>query len=107
MTDIDSLLAKARSKAEDYGKLYGRKETSDDFLKTTYAMLYEDCPEGSVAERDAWVRRQTEYVEAIERKKDAYQQWKTAETYMKLLLAQVDVYRTQQANNRIMDRVHT
>lgn len=109
MTDIDVLLEKARGKAEDYGELYGNKETADDYLKTTYAMLYEEMPShlGSVAERDAWIKRQPAYTAAIERKKDCYQKWKTAETFMKLLLAQVDVYRTQQANERWIDKGHT
>ena len=106
MKDIDKQLEAARKKATDYGRLYGEKETADDFLKTTYAMLYEDAPEGSVAERDCWVKRQPEYTVAVERKKDAYTHWKTAETFMRLLLAEVEVWRTQQANDRTMDRMH-
>jgi len=108
MTDIDSLLEQARNKSQDYGKLYGRKETADDYLKSTYASLYP----ASVArgktnpERDAWVRDHEKYRAAIERKQNAYADWKTAETYMKLLFAQAEVWRTQQANNRYMDSAH-
>jgi len=106
VSDIEEQLEAARKKAASYGRLYGNKETADDFLKTTYAMLYEDAPQGSVAERDAWVKRQDEYREAVERKRDAYADWKTAETYMKLLFAQAEVWRTEQANNRYMDTAH-
>lgn len=110
MGDIDEKLAEARRRADNYGYLYGRKETADDYLKTTYAMLYEDCkkklPSGSVAERDAWIRSQDEYRNAIERKMDAYTAWKTAETYMRLLLTEAEVWRTEQANNRYMDKAH-
>ena len=59
-----------------------------------------------MAERDSWVKRQPAYQDAIERKRDAYADWKTAETYMKLLLAEVEVWRSKQANNRLMDRAH-
>jgi len=104
--EIEKLLQQARDKATNYGQMYGRKETADDYLKTTYAKLYEESPAGSVAERDSWIKRQDEYSQAIERKRDAYAKWKTAETYMKLLLTQVDVYRTQQANNRFIDKAH-
>jgi len=103
---IDELLEEARGKSTNYGQMYGKKETADDYLKTTYAVLYEDAPEGSVACKDSWIKRQDEYAAAIERKRNAYSKWKTAETYMKLLLAQVDVYRTQQANNRFIDKAH-
>jgi hypothetical protein len=106
MGDIERQLEVARSRAENYGQLYGNKETADDYLKVTYAQLYEDAPNGTVGERDAWVKRQIAYKEAIERKENAYADWKAAETYMKLLLAEVEVWRSQQANNRYMDRAH-
>ena len=106
MTDIDAKLEQARKRSKEYGMIYGRKETSDDFLKITYATLHEDAPKGSVPERDAWVRRQAAYRDAVERKLDAYADWKTAETYLKILLAEVEVWRTEQANHRKMDRAH-
>ena len=106
MTDIDRQLEAARKKAHGYGQLYGAKETADDYLKVVYAMLYDDAPDGTVAEKDSWVRRQDEYREAIKRKQNAFSDWKAAETFMKLLLAEVEVWRSKQANNRLMDRSH-
>lgn len=104
--NIDEKLEQARRNSKGYGEKYGAKETADDYLKATYAMLYEDAPGGSVAERDAWVRRQSDYRAAIERKKTAYTDWKVAETYLKLLLVEAEVWRTQCANDRLMDQGH-
>lgn len=107
MTDIDKLLEQARNKSEGYGKLYGAKETADDYLKSTYALLYsETAPGKTVAERDAWVRRHPDYKAAIQRKENVNAEWKTAETYMKLLLAEAEVWRTKAATERMMDRGH-
>jgi hypothetical protein len=106
VTDIDKLLESARNKSAGYGEKYGAKETADDYLKTTYAMLYEDAQGGSNPARDAWVKRHPEYLKAVERKKTAYSEWKTAETYMKLLLVEAEVWRSQQATNRLMDQAH-
>ena len=106
MTDIDSLLEQARRKSEDYGKLYGLKETSDDYLKICYALLYQSARGDTVADRDSWVKSEVEYVKAVDRKQNAYADWKTAETYMKLLFAEAEVWRTTQANNRYMDAAH-
>ena len=106
MSDIELKLEKARERAEGYGQLYGRKETADDYLKTTYALLYEGAQGETVAERDSWVRRHPDYREAIARKRDAYAEWKTAETYMKILMLEAEVWRTVQANNRMMDGAH-
>ncbi len=107
MTDIAELLESARSKATNYGQMYGAKETADDALKTTYALIREDAPNGSVADMDAWVKRQPEYLAAIEKKRNAFAKWKCAETYMKLLLAQVDVWRSKEASARWIDKGHT
>ena len=106
MSDIELILGKAREKSEGYGELYGRKETADDFLKITYAQLYEDAKGDTVGERDAWVKRQQKYIEAVSRKRDAYAKWKEAETYMKIVFAEAEVWRTKCANDRAMDQAH-
>ncbi|KKK43187.1 hypothetical protein LCGC14_3168800 [marine sediment metagenome] len=106
MTDIDSLLEQARKNSKGYGEKYGCKETADDYLKSTYASIYASAIGETVGERDAWVRRHEEYRKAIERKQNAYADWKTAETYMRLLFAQTEVWRSVQANNRYMDSAH-
>ena len=106
MTDIDKTLALARKNSEGFGQKYGAKETADDYLKTVYATLYPGAKGDTVGERDAWVRRQEEYHDAIQRKQNCYADWKTAETYVKLLFAEVEVYRTKCANDRSMDRLH-
>jgi hypothetical protein len=107
MTDIGRKLEAARNRAASFGRLYGCKETADDFLKLKYAELYEDAVGDTVGERDAWVKRQPGYIEAVERKRDAYADYKAGETYLKCLFAEVEVWRSEQANNRWIDKVHT
>ena len=106
MNDIDSKLEAARNNAVGYGKKRGAKEVADDHLKGVYAMVFEGAPDGTVAERDSWVKRQKEYKEAVEEKSNAYAEWVAAEIYMKVLFAQVEVWRSEQATNRAMDRGH-
>ena len=106
MTDIDKQLEAARKRAGTYGQLYGRKETADDFLKTTYAVLREDAPNGSVPDMDSWVKRQPAYQDAVERKRDAYADWKAAETFMKILLAEVEMDKAQKYYDRWIDKAH-
>ena len=104
--NLDEKLEQARSRAEHYGQLRGRKETADDYVKLVYAQLYDNSPEGPVAERDAWVKRQNEYRLAIEEKANRYAEWTAAETYMKILFAELDKYRTDRATERTMDKHH-
>ena len=105
MSDIEEKLEAARGRAKNYGQLYGAKETSDDKLKGTFAILYPDS-RGTVAERETWVRRQESYKQAVTDKQNAYADWKEAEIYMKILMLEAEVWRTRQANNRYMDMAH-
>lgn len=104
---IEELLEKARGRAENYGRLRGRKEVADDKLKGVMAQLREDAPDGSVPDKEAWVRRQPDYQKAVEDKENAYAEWQTAEIYMKLLFAEVEVWRSKEATSRFLDKVHT
>ena len=103
---LDEKLEQARSRAEHYGTLRGRKETADDHVKLVYAQLYDGAPEGTVSDKDAWVKRQNEYRLAIEEKANRYAEWTAAEAYMKILFAEVDKYRTDKATARHMDEAH-
>ena len=106
MTDIRKSLDKIRERVDSgsYGRMYGAKETSDERLKIIYAQQRDLAPQGSVADMDAWVKRRPEYKRAVEDKANAYADWKTAETFMKLSFAEFDVWRSEEATNRGLDR---
>ena len=87
-----------------YGKLYGAKETADERLKIVFAQLRDDAPDGTAADKETWVRRQPEYKAAVEAKENAYADWKTAETYLKVSFVEFDVWRSEEATNRGLDR---
>jgi len=108
MTDVRETLDKIRTRVDSggYGKLYAAKETADDYLKIVHAQLWGEVPTEytTVADKESWVRRQVEWKDATERKGNAYADWKTAETYMKLSFAEFDMWRSEEATNRGLDR---
>lgn len=106
MTDIRQKLDAIRERVDKgkYGKLYGAKETADERLKIVYAQLRDEAPDGTAPDKDAWVRRQPEYKQAVEDKANSYADWKTAETYMKVAFTEFDVWRSEEATNRGLDR---
>ena len=106
---IRDTLDKIRERVDSgsYGACYGRKETADERLKIIYAQLRDQAPNGSVADMDAWVKRREEYQDAVNEKANAYADWKTAETFMKLSFAEFDVWRSEEATNRGLDRRST
>ena len=106
MTDIQKKLDAIRERVDSgrYGQLYGAKETADERLKIVYAQLRDQAPEGTAPDKDAWVRRQPGYQQAVKDKENAYADWKTAETYMKVAFTECDVWRSVEASNRGLDR---
>ena len=109
MSDIHDKLNVIRDRVDkgDYGRMCGAKETADKRLEIAAAFIREGAPAGSVAERDAWVKRQPGYSKAVDDKANSYADWKTAETYMKLSFAEFDVWRSEEATNRGLDRRST
>ena len=89
-----------------YGKMCGAKETADQVLSIVAAQIRENVPESekTAPDKDAWVKRQPEYAAAVQDKANAYADWKTAETYMKLSFADFDIWRSEEATNRGLDR---
>ena len=99
---LDHLLEKVNSGS--YGRLYGRKETADERLKIVYAQLRDEAPDGTAPDKDAWVRRQPRYIQEVEEKANAYADWKTAEAYVKLAFTDFDIWRSEEATHRGLDR---
>ena len=106
MTDIVKKLEAARGKAKNYGKKYGAWDSSKEKLELVYALLDDNSVGETVKDRDSWVKRQEEWEIAVERKENAAADWKEAEVWMKLLMLEAEVWRTEQANNRYMDQAH-
>ena len=102
-------LEKARNRAGSYGRKFGKYQAADDVLKIVYAQLEDKVPDEkkTIPEKDAWIRRQSDYIEAVEEKTNVAADWKTAEIYMKLLLEEVGALRSQEATNRWIDKSHT
>ena len=106
MIDIDKELEIALNKRADYGNLKGRQATADDYLKGVYALLYSEVPDDlkTVPERDAWIRKQSRYKDAVLEKDNRYAEWEAARLKMQILFAAVEKYRTDAATERNMMR---
>jgi len=105
---VRETLDKIRERVDSgtYGALYGAQQTADEYLKIKFAQIRDKAPShlSTVPDKDSWVRRQPEWREAVERKENAFADWKTAETYVKLSFADFDVWRSEEATNRGIDR---
>ena len=104
MIDIDKELEIALNTRSKYGNLKGLQATADDYLKGVYALLYSEAPDQlkTVPERDAWVKRQPRYQDAVLEKSNRYSDWEAARLKMQILFAAVEKYRTDKSSERYM-----
>lgn len=110
MTPLEKIAEKlevARDRAGSYGRKYGNFAMADDKLKIVYAELEEEAIGTTIPEKDAWIKRQEAYKDAVEAKRDACADWKTAEIWMKLIIEECGALRSQEATNRWLDKSHT
>lgn len=105
---LDKELWEAYEKRAIYGRLRGAKETADDRLKIIYAQLWNDAPITlkTIPDKDAWVKDQEAYLEAVEEKADKHADWICAEARMKLLFALKEKYQTDAKMGFDMDKAH-
>ena len=103
MINLDEELEDALNNRFKYGNAKGLQATADDYLKGVYAMLYDES-EGTVSERDSWVKNQHEYKAAVEEKAKRYSDWEAARLKMQILFACVEKYRTDKSTDRTMMR---
>ena len=104
---LDKELWDAYEKRGNYGNLRGLKETADDEFKGALALIRVNAPkEGTVPEIDAWVRRDEEYLVAMQAKSNRYADWTAAELKMKILFALKEKYQTDAKMDRDIDRAH-
>jgi hypothetical protein len=104
LIDLDQQLESALNNRFKYGDAKGLQATADDMLKGVYALLYDEVPDDyqTAPERDAWVKNQHEYKEAVLEKAKRYSDWEAARLKMQILFACVEKYRTDASTERTM-----
>lgn len=112
MTPLEKIAEKlevARDRAGSYGRKYGNFAMADDKLKIVYAELEDEVPKDkkTIPEKDAWIKRQQRYKDAVEEKRDAAADWKSSQVWMQLLIEECGALRSQEATNRWLDKSHT
>lgn len=94
----DNAAALAKAKAE---RIY-----MEQWRKSKKALLYSQSPDGTIPERESWVYAHSEYLEVLDGLKAAVEEEERLKWLMTAAELKIDVYRTQQANARSVDRAH-
>jgi hypothetical protein len=103
---VEKALEFMRDNAAALGKAKAERIYMEQFRKSKKAILYGMSPDGTIPERESWVYAHSEYLEVLDGLKAAVEEEERLRWMMTAAEAKIDVWRTQQATNRALDRGH-
>ena len=104
---VEKALEYMRVQASNHAQAKASRIQIENFRKSKKGMLIGDCEEKTMAAKEAWAYAHPEYVELLDGLKVAVEIEEEILWKMRAAQLTVEVYRTQQANNRFIDKVHT
>ena len=104
--DVEKALGHMRAEAANLGKAKADRVYLDQFRKSKKALLFNECEDGTIAAKENFAYAHPEYLEVLEGLKVAVEAEETLRWKMVAAEAYVEVWRTQQADNRAIDSSH-
>lgn len=106
-SDVEKALMFMRTEASKHAQAKADRIHIEQFRKSKKGLLMGDCEETTMAAKEAWAYAHPEYIELLDGLKVAIQIEEEALWKMRAAQLTVEVYRTQQANARFIDKAHT
>ncbi len=103
---VEKALEYIRDNAPDYGDAKAARVFIDEYKKSKKAMLMLEI-EGTGLVRESYAYAHPEYIKLLEDLKTAIEEEEKLKWLMVAARAKIEVWRTQQANNRRVDGAHT
>ncbi len=110
MTDdinVGKALDYMRDNAPAFAKAKAERIYLEQFRKSKKALLINECTEGTGQVRESYAYAHPEYILLLDALKIAVEEEEKLKWMMISAQLKVEVYRTQQANNRAIDKAHT
>jgi hypothetical protein len=103
---LDDALTFIKKHAVDYAKAKADRRYLEEFRKTVRARLFINAPKSckTVADREAWAYAHPDYESNLLGIQVAVEEEERLKWQLEAAKIQCEIYRTQSANNRAMDR---
>jgi len=97
---LEQLLDEMRRHAKPLAEAKAQMVYLTEFRKSKKAILFQQAPQGTVADRENWAYAHPEYLAVLDGLKAATEQYEELRYRMRAAELRVDLWRTQQANLR-------
>ena len=105
-SEVEKGLRYMREHAHDLASAKANRIYITHYLKSCHAMLYSECEEKTVEGKKMWAYAHPDYQKQLAALQIAVQEEETHNFKIKAAEALADVWRTQESNNRSIDRSH-
>lgn len=105
---VEKALETMRTKAGELAKAKAERIHCEQFRKSKKALLFNSAPSTctTIADKENYAYSHPEYIELLDALKIAVEQEEELKWKMAAAEAYVEVWRTQEATNRAIDRAH-
>lgn len=90
--------------APRYARAKAKRVQLEEFRKSKKALLMRECTEKTLGEREAYAYAHPEYIAVVDGLQVAWEAEITLQWKLKAAELQVDIWRSQEASNRAVDR---
>lgn len=98
--DLEALLTKMREVAPKLAEAKANRIYLTEFRKSKKAILYQEAPDGTIAEKEAYAYSHPDYLEVLSGLKAAVQVEEELRYRMEVAKQRIELFRTEQANLR-------
>ena len=103
---VEHALDWMRDNASALGKAKGDRVYLEQFRKSKKALLFSQAPQGTIADKENWAYAHDDYLEILCTLQIAVEEEERLKWTMTAASVKVDVWRSQEASNRALDRGH-
>lgn len=104
--EVEKAAAYLRDNAGDYAKAKAERIYLQEFRKSQKAMLIGNCDEKTVQAKESYAYAHSDYIQVIDGLREAVEAEEKLNWLMKAATIKIEIWRTEQANNRNVDRSH-
>ena len=105
--NVSNALEYIRKNAPNLAAAKAERIYLEQVRKSKKALLINDAPDGTIQAKESYAYSHDDYLELLEGLRAAVEQEEHFKWMMVAAQLKVEVYRTQQANNRFIDKAHT
>jgi len=104
--EVEKAAAYIRDNAGEYAKAKAERIYLHEFRKSKKALLINECEDGTIQTKESYAYAHPEYQQLLDDLRTAIENEEKLNWMMKAATIKIEIWRTEQANNRNIDRSH-